>query len=102
MIIYAVKSRRNGHSDVLIESNNPFAIAVLAAKYANESKEDEEKRYRFKRKLFRLILQKSSYPPVERRIYIATLIYFIDYLLQIPLELTKKLRGGKRNGVHGS
>ncbi|MBM7572701.1 hypothetical protein [Aquibacillus albus] len=83
----------NDHEEKeLIESNNPFAIAVLAAKYANESKDDEEKRYRFKRKLFRLILQKSSYPPVERRIYIATLIYFIDYLLQIPLELTKKLR----------
>ncbi|MBM7571409.1 hypothetical protein [Aquibacillus albus] len=83
----------NDHEEKeLIESNNPFAIAVLAAKYANESKDDEVKRYRFKRKLFRLILQKSSYPPVERRIYIATLIYFIDYLLQIPLELTKKLR----------
>ncbi|MBM7572729.1 hypothetical protein [Aquibacillus albus] len=60
----------------LVQSNNPFAIAVLAAKYANESKDDEEKKYRFKRKLFRMILQKSSYSPEERRIYIATLIYF--------------------------
>nr|WP_239584165.1 Rpn family recombination-promoting nuclease/putative transposase [Aquibacillus albus] len=76
----------------LVQSNNPFAIAVLAAKYAKESKGDEEKRYRFKRQLFRMILQKNTYPPVERRIYIATLIYFIDYLLQIPLELTQKLR----------
>ena len=49
-------------------------------------------RYRFKRKLFRLILQRNEYPREERRIYVSTLIYFIDYLLQIPLELTRKLR----------
>ncbi len=76
----------------LEQSNNPFAIAVLAGKYANEAKNDAEKRYRFKRKLIRLILQKNDYPREEQHIYLSSLIYFIDYLLQIPLDLTQKLR----------
>ncbi|KAB7706541.1 hypothetical protein F9802_10090 [Bacillus aerolatus] len=76
----------------LMESNNPFAIAVLAGKFANEAKKDAEKRYRFKCQLIQLILQRNAYPQEERRIYLSTLIYFIDYLLQIPIELSKKLR----------
>jgi hypothetical protein len=76
----------------LLKSNNPFSIAVLAANYANEAKNDNGKRYRFKRKLIQLALQNNDYPEGERRIYISALIYFIDYLLQIPPELTKKLR----------
>lgn len=76
----------------LLQSSNPFAIAVLAAKFANEAKHDDEKRYRFKRRLIRLILQKDDYPKEERRIYLSTLIYFIDYLLQIPKDMTEKLR----------
>ncbi|MDQ0218404.1 hypothetical protein J2S21_001498 [Peribacillus cavernae] len=67
-------------------------IAVLAAKFANEAKSDTVKRYRFKRNLMRLVLQKNVFPQEERRIYISTLIYFIDYLLQIPIDLTRKLR----------
>jgi hypothetical protein len=31
----------------LQQSNNPFAIAVLAGKYANDAKTDEVKRYRY-------------------------------------------------------
>ena len=76
----------------LTNSNNPFAIAVLAGRYANEAKKDAEKRYRFKSKLIRLLLQKNDYPKEERHIYLSALIYFIDYLLQIPIELTQKLR----------
>jgi predicted transposase YdaD len=76
----------------LLKSNNPFSIAVLAANYANEAKKDDEKRYLFKRKLIKLILQKTDYPKEERRIYVSALLYFIDYLLQIPIELTQRLR----------
>ncbi|WP_299094852.1 hypothetical protein [uncultured Metabacillus sp.] len=76
----------------LLQSSNPFAIAVLAGKFANEAKNDAEKRYRFKRKLIRLVLQKNEYHPKEQRIYLSALIYFIDYLLQIPEELTEKLK----------
>lgn len=76
----------------LLQSTNPFAIAILAANFANESKNDTEKRFRFKLKLMRLVLRTTNHPSEERRIYLSTLIYFIDYLLQIPIELTRKLR----------
>jgi hypothetical protein len=78
--------------DELLQSSNPFAIAVLAGKYANDSKNNVEKRYRFKYKLIRLILEKKDLPQPEQRIYLSTLIYFIDYLLQLPYELSQKLR----------
>lgn len=80
------------NEEELLKSANPFAIAVLAAKYANEAKKDDQKRYRFKRKLFRLVLQRNNGPQDDRRIYLSALIYFIDYLLRIPLELTIELR----------
>ncbi|MDC3416634.1 hypothetical protein [Aquibacillus salsiterrae] len=67
-------------------------MAILAAKYVNETKGDAEQRYQFKVKLMKLLLQKSKYPHEYNSMYISVLIYFIDYLLQIPLELTKKLR----------
>jgi hypothetical protein len=36
----------------LLQSNNPFAIAVLAGKYANDAKSDEVKRYRLSTNYF--------------------------------------------------
>jgi len=69
-----------------------IAIAILAANFSNESKHDTEKRFHFKLKLMRLVLRTTDHPPEERRIYLSTHIYFIDYLLQIPIELTRKLR----------
>ncbi|MGM7721406.1 hypothetical protein [Metabacillus sp. Hm71] len=76
----------------LLQSSNPFAIAVPAGKFANETKNDAEKRYRFKHKFIRLVLQMNEYQPKEQRIYLSALIYFINYLLQIPEELTEKLK----------
>ncbi|MDC3416676.1 hypothetical protein [Aquibacillus salsiterrae] len=78
--------------DELLNSDNPFAMAILAAKYVHETKDDVEKRYQFKIKLMKILSQKRKYPHEYNRMYISVLIYFIDYLLQIPLELTKKLR----------
>jgi hypothetical protein len=43
----------------LKRSDNPFALVVLAAKKSMESKGDEEKRFRFKRELVRLMLEKG-------------------------------------------
>jgi len=40
-------------------SNNPFALVVLAAKRNLQSREDEEKRFSFKRELARLMLDKG-------------------------------------------
>lgn len=53
------------HEEELLKSNNPFAIAVLAANYANEAKRDDLKRYRFKSKLIRLLLQRNDQPREE-------------------------------------
>ena len=43
-------------------------------------------------KVSNYLRQKNDHPREEQRIFITTLIYFIDYLLQIPKELTVKLR----------
>jgi len=43
----------------LMESDNPFALVVLAAKKSLESRGDEEKRFSFKRELVSLMLQKG-------------------------------------------
>jgi len=43
----------------LMESDNPFALVVLAAKRSLESREDEEKRFSFKRELVSLMLEKE-------------------------------------------
>jgi len=40
-------------------SNNPFALVVLAAKRNLQSREDEDKRFSFKRELVRLMLEKG-------------------------------------------
>jgi len=40
-------------------SDNPFALVVLAAKRNLQSREDEEKRFGFKRELVRLMLEKG-------------------------------------------
>ncbi|MFS0644413.1 Rpn family recombination-promoting nuclease/putative transposase [Siminovitchia sp. 179-K 8D1 HS] len=89
---YNIYKFQDQDEEQLLRSKNPFGLAVLAGKYANEAKRDTEKRYRFKREIIQSVLQHKNYPPEERRLYVSALIYFIDYLLQIPEELTKKLR----------
>ena len=79
------------HIDKLEQSANPFAAAVIAGIYANQSKNDAVKRYMFKRKLIIQILQKFSYQQEDTHIYLSALFYFIDYLLQIPDDLVKQL-----------
>jgi predicted transposase/invertase (TIGR01784 family) len=75
----------------LEQSHNPFAAAVIAGIYANKSKNDAEKRYKFKRKLMIQILQKYSTQQEEARIYLSALFYFIDNLLLISDEYNRKL-----------
>lgn len=63
----------------LQESENPFAMAVLAGLYVLKSKKDLDKRYEFKIRLIRLLLQKSW-----SRQKIEGLFMFIDAILQLP------------------
>ncbi|WP_339184224.1 Rpn family recombination-promoting nuclease/putative transposase [Oceanobacillus sp. FSL W7-1293] len=75
----------------LKKSDNPFALAVLAGIYVSENsgrtKEDHEKRFQFKQQLISLALEKYSH----RDTYLSALLYFIDYILQVPAELQEKL-----------
>ncbi len=73
----------------LRQSSNVFSKVVLAAKAVHATKNEVEKRYRFKRELLRDLLQDDRYS----RIKIVATLYFIDYLLQLPEEETKKLAG---------
>ena len=84
--------RFNDHSiEELEQSNNPFAIAVIAGKYASKHKTDVDKRFYFKRKLMIQILRTYSQHEKKPRTYIIALFYFIDYLLQLPGEYSERL-----------
>lgn len=76
----------------LLSSGNPFALALLAGKYASETKDDERRRYLFKVKLIRLILSDNFVNEKEKHFYVGALLHFIDYLLKLPKDLTEKLR----------
>lgn len=71
--------------------DNPFALAVIAGKYANKYKNDVDQRFHFKRKLMINVLERYSRYEEKPRTYITALIYFIDYLLQTPVEYDRKL-----------
>ncbi|QQK75331.1 Rpn family recombination-promoting nuclease/putative transposase [Salicibibacter cibarius] len=73
----------------LLQSDNPFAYVVLAGIYMQKSRNDADKRYQFKRRLFELLLQD---PEKNAREYVHSLLYFIDYVLQIPEDMSKKLQ----------
>src|SRR5690625_412324 len=75
----------------LEQSDNPFAVAIIAGKHANKSKKDVEKRFNFKRKLMLQILRSYSQHEEKPHTYITALFYFIDYLLQTPEEYEKRL-----------
>ncbi|WP_449354335.1 hypothetical protein ACUL41_14160 [Virgibacillus natechei] len=75
----------------LKKSSNPFALAVLAGIYvsknATKKKEDKKARFHYKQELISLAFEKYSHRPT----YLSALLYFIDYILQIPSELQEKL-----------
>lgn len=80
--------RTEDYSDAELEcSANVFSRVILAAKAMHETKDEIEKRYQFKQKLMRELIRSKKY---ARSAIIAT-IYFVDYLLKLPEEETKKL-----------
>lgn len=78
---YLVKNTKDKE---LIESNNPFALAVLATRYLHKSKSDYKKRLTFKRKLIRLSKEKNY-----SNNQIINLLKFIDLILYLPEDLEK-------------
>lgn len=79
---YIVKKTRDKD---LIESENPFALAVLSTKYLHKSKSDSNKRLNFKRKLIKFSKSKNYTTP-----QIINLLKFIDLILYLPTELEEQ------------
>lgn len=71
----------------LLASENPFALALLAVKYLDLSKNKNELRYDFKSKLYELALERGY-----RYKRIKALLQFIDFLLVLPQNLELKFR----------
>lgn len=71
----------------LEQSDKLFSKIILAIKYMHDSREDADKRYAFKMKLMREVLKiNRDYHEV-----LEIILYFIDYLLRLPEELSEKL-----------
>ncbi|MCG7336090.1 Rpn family recombination-promoting nuclease/putative transposase [Sporosarcina sp. ACRSM] len=76
----------NYDKEELEKSDKLFSKVVLAAKYMNDTREDVDKRYAFKMKLMKKIITDNK----NSRSEILAVLYFIDYLLRLPEELSKK------------
>jgi predicted transposase/invertase (TIGR01784 family) len=72
------------NEEILALSQNPFSMAVLAGLYVVKGKKDMDKRFQFKVKLMRLLLQKDLH-----REEIEKLFVFIDGLLKLPTDKEK-------------
>lgn len=73
--------------DELEQSDQLFSKIILAAKSFHATKKDAEKRLEMKEKLMAYVVKSGHYTDVE----LQAAIYFIDYLLQLPKELTEEL-----------
>lgn len=72
---------------LLLQSKNPFALVVLASLYLIKSKNDDNKKYRFKRKLIRLAKEKN-YQDEQ----IINLLRFINFIVTLPENLELKFQ----------
>jgi hypothetical protein len=68
----------------LLQSNNPFALAVLAGLYLIKSHKDIDLKYKYKQKLMRLILQDKMNVRELNRKTVQQLFIFIDHILRLP------------------
>lgn len=75
----------------LLESKNPFALAVLAGLYLIESKKDQDLKFHYKRKLIKLLLQDKIISKEIRREYVNKLFIFIDHILRLPEAEEKRI-----------
>jgi hypothetical protein len=76
----------------LEESDNPFAVVVMAHLKAQETRKDDNER-----KLWKFILIRRLYERGYEKEYIKKLLKFIDWLLQLPKELEEELLQDLRN-----
>ena len=70
-----------------MRSQNPFALVTLAQLAENEAGKDAAQRYETKLRLIRLLFA-HGYSKASIR----NLLTFIDWILQLPVELEQRLR----------
>ncbi len=75
---------RDADEEMLLKSDNIFALVILTCKYINQTKNDFDLRRKFKMKLFRLAIERG-YPNA----YIMQLLTFIGILMYLPPEIEK-------------
>lgn len=68
----------------LLQSNNPFALAVLAGLYLINSKKDKGTAFQYKLKLMRLLLEGNIISKNEKRAYVQKLLIFVDHIIRLP------------------
>ncbi|MCC3356951.1 hypothetical protein [Bacillus sp. REN16] len=71
----------------LLQSRNPFALAILAGLYLIKGKNHPIKKFEYKKGLVRLLFKEYDYP----REKVEMLLVFIDHLLVLPEEESGKL-----------
>lgn len=71
----------------LENSTKLFSRALLASIYMNKSKKNMSERSRYKRALLRDVIELEN----ANRTEIRALLYFVDYLLKLPEEMSKSL-----------
>lgn len=81
----------------LIDSPKLFSRVLLAAKYMNESKQNMSLRQKYKRALLRDVLTSGTISKTEIR----AVLYFVDYLLKLPKELSEQLTEEIRIEIRG-
>jgi hypothetical protein len=74
------------NENILLKSENPFALAILASNYALQSKNKEDNKLKFKIKLAQLLLQRNY-----NRDEIIEVFKFIDVLLELKNESNRKI-----------
>lgn len=75
----------------LLNSQNPFALAILAGLYVLKSKKNVDLKYQYKYKLMRLLLQDKIVSKEIKREFIQKLFVFIDHILRLPEDADLKL-----------
>ncbi|SDC83940.1 MULTISPECIES: Rpn family recombination-promoting nuclease/putative transposase [unclassified Candidatus Frackibacter] len=101
---YRTYKIKNKNEVDLLKDENPFALVVLATKYALEIENNEEQKLKFKLKLMRLLLERG-YSKKEIRdlfIFVDSTIKLTDVLKQkILYDELEKLKGGRMVQVMG-
>ncbi|WP_077601479.1 Rpn family recombination-promoting nuclease/putative transposase [Oceanobacillus sojae] len=89
--VYNIYRFHGKDPEELKKSKNPFALAVLAGIYVSKNKGKKAKelkaRFYYKQQLISLAFEKYSH----RANYLVALLYFIDYMMQIPSDLQEQL-----------